>query len=278
MSQQQTTATIVRRRVGHGLLRGWRRRAIWILATSAPWTGCAGLPESGRQQLLAAYGRYRDKDFQGARAVLDVYLDVYPARHESAEAYYLRALCHAQTSQRDRATGDARSCIRYAREPDLRTKAHAMAGSLLFEAGNTSEALRHYAAAMRMPERPPKDLLRFRYGVCLQREGRWRQARLEFAAVFQRYPDSNLAGRARRAYDWPHDYFSIQCGAFRDKAGGRELVDKLKRGGMKVRLETRPRRGEMLYMVYSGRYPMYEQAQTALRRAQRPIPDAVIVP
>lgn len=257
----------------------WSLRGLLVLMPLAPMTGCADLPPSARQQLIKAYGQYRDQEYSAATATLDVILDEYPRHHESAEGYYLRALCRAARSQKTQATSDALSCVKYSTQKDLTAKAHAMSGSLLFEVGKTSEAIRHYTAALRgLPEKPPTDLVRYRYGLCLQREARWREARLQFAAVFQRYPSSNLAEHARRMYDWPHDHYSVQCGAFREKDGATKLVATLKKAGLRARVESFSRSGELLYMVYTGRYPMYGQAKDALGTVKQHVPDALIVP
>lgn len=265
-------------------LRNGRRRCLvrlLVLPAMALATGCASLPASARQQLIEAYGQYCQKDYRSASSTLDGILKEYPRHQESAEAYYLRALCNAELSRRRQATSDAMSCIRYTKDSGLRARAHAMAGSLLFEADRSSEAIPHYAKALSnisdLPQKE-KDLLRYRYGLSLQREGRWRDSRLEFAAVFQRYPTSDLAPHARRMYDWPHDCYSIQCGAFRDRAGASKLVAKLKKVGLRVRVESRPRSGEPLQMVYEGRYQSYGLARDALRSVRRRVADALIVP
>ena len=114
--------------------------------------------------------------------------------------------------------------------------------------------------------------------VQLASEGRWREARLQFAAVYQRYPSSDLAPKAREMYQWPDQAFAIQCGAFRDRSGAQKLANKLKRSGLDARVETRPRSGEVLYVVYVGRYPQYRGAQEALRAIRRYVSDALIVP
>ncbi len=262
-------------------MRTFRRRRGWLvlLATMITAPGCAELPASAKQQLIDAYGAYTRKDPQSAKRTLDAFLSQYPEHPESAEAYYLRALCLAEASDKAQANTDAQQCIRLTHNVELAAKAHAMAGTLLMESGKTAAAIRHYSDALKgMPERPPTDLVRYRYATCLQREGDWRQARLEFAAVFQRYPTGALAEHARRMYDWPHDFFSIQCGAFRERRGADELASKLKRAGLDGRVEMRPRSGEPMNMVFVGRFPQYAQGEEALRVVQRQVAGAMIVP
>ncbi len=238
--------------------------------------GCAVFPHD---QLTQAYGQYTDKDYVGASVTLDLILNKHPRHPESGEAYYLRAWCRTQQSQRARATADVLSCLKCTKDKDLKSKAHAMAGTLLFETDRTGEAIPHYRAALPgFSGRPFADLVYYRYALCLQREGRWKEGRLQFATVFQHYPDSTCAAHARRMHDWRDDYFSIQCGAFREEAGATALRVELKKAGLRGRVETRARSGEMLYVVYVGRYPRYDQATQALGDVRRRVSDAIVVP
>ncbi len=252
---------------------------LWAVSVLTFAAGCAGLPASAKEQLTQAYSQYTDEDYRAAAAILDAILNEYPRHHESAEGYYLRALCNTRQSMKERATADVLACIRYSKQKDQTGKAHAMAGTLLLEAGRTSTAARHYAMALQaLPEAPPADLVRYRYGLCLQREGRWREAKLQFAAVYQKYPASDLADDARRIYRWNHDYFTIQCGAFRERVGATTHMKTLKEAGLRARVETQPRSSRLLYMVYVGQYPKYYLAERALRTVRRQAADALIVP
>jgi tetratricopeptide (TPR) repeat protein len=251
----------------------------WLLAILMAAPGCGELPASAWRELGEAKTDYLDQDYPAATNRLDRFLQAYPKHKDAAEGYYLRALCRVRMSEKPGALEDVQQCIRVSQDEALRAKGHAMAASLLYETGRTRAAIEHFARAVgRLPEQPPTDLARYRYGVCLQREGRWKEARLQFAAVFQRYPGSDLAPNARQMHDWPHDHFSIQCGAFRDEAGAKRVAGDLKKAGLRARVETRPRRGERLYMVFAGRYPMFDQARDAVRRVQRHVQDALIVP
>ena len=242
-------------------------------------TGCAELPASAKQQKLDAEIAYRERNFSRAEATLDDFLTQYPNHVESADAYYLRALCHTEQSNKYRAVADINNCIRLSRDAELAAKAHAMAGALLFEQGKFNDAATHFAQALpHLSEAPPTDLGRYRYALSLQRLGEWQKARLEFAAVFQRYPGSDLAPHARLMYEWPNDYFAIQCGAFRDSTGADDLKKKLVGKGLRAAVERRSRAGESLYIVFVGRYPRYDQAEESLREVRRHVPDALIKP
>jgi TolA-binding protein len=241
--------------------------------------GCAELPPSAKQQKADAENAYRSQNYQAAMGTLNDFLKQYPDHPESAEAYYLRALCEEKQSSDVKAAEDAQHCIRVSKDPVLSAKAHAMTATLLYESGKTAAALPHYAAALKgLPDTAPADLVRYDYAVCLQREGQWKQARMEFAAVTQRFPGSPLAENAKRMNEWPNDFFSVQCGAFREKSEADKLVATLKKAGLSARAESRSRSGESLQMVFVGQYPRYSQAQNALTTVQRQVRDASIAP
>ena len=250
--------------------------------------GCAQLPDSAWQQLKQAQRDYDNRAYHVAEGKLDAVLKKYSGRgvplHEgepafAAEAYYLRSLCYTKLSNKARAESDARHCLKLSKDPKLTARAHATLATLLYETNRIKEALPHFAEALKgLPEKPPTDLLRYRFGLCLQRENHWKEARLQFAAVFQRYPKGSPAQHAKRLYDWTHDYYSIQCGAFREKGKAAKLERRLKRAGLPSRVESLPRSGELLYMVYVGQYPRYEQARDALSSVQRHISDAIVMP
>lgn len=262
-----------------------RRRAVervgcLCMVLASPWlTGCVTLPPAAKQQISEAEGAYRQGNYPAAIDTLNIVLGQYPDCPESSEAYYLRALCHARQSNKSKAVEDAQRSIRLCKDDDLKAKAHATVATLLWESGKTAAAIHHYSEALKgLPETPPTDLVRFRYGLCLQREGQWGQARGEFTTISQKYPGSELAEHARRMSEWPVDGFKIQCGAFRDKAEAARLAEKLGRAGLSTKVESQLRSGETLQMVYVGQYSRYEQAQQALRAVRRHVSDSMIVP
>jgi tetratricopeptide (TPR) repeat protein len=253
----------------------WSPAAIGLLA----FAGCAELPDAAKQQKVEAEAAYRNQNYSAATNTLNALLDKYPDHPESAEAYYLRAMCYARQSNRLKALEDAQRAVRLSKQPELTAKAQVVVATMLYESGKTAAAIPHYVEALKaLPEAPPADLVRYDYAVCLQREGQWGQAKSEFGVVAQCYPGSGLAENARRIAEWPDNFFSIQCGAFREKGEATKLVDKLRKAGLSPRMESRSRSGQSLFMVYVGQYPRYDQAQGALRAAQRQVSEASIAP
>lgn len=253
--------------------------------------GCVQIPAAAWEQLSAARHDYDKRSYRVAGGKVDALLRDYVTRGGpadsvpqgaeafAAEAYYLRSLCGTMTSKKVRAEADARQCLKLSKDENLTARAHANLATLLYEANRIHEAIPHFSEALKgLPDRPPTDLIRYRYGLSLQRENRWKEARVQFAAVYQQYPTSTSAQHAKRLYEWPHDYYSIQCGAFRERSGATKLERKLNRAGLRSKVETRPRSGEMLHVVYVGQYPQYNRARDALPSVQRVVSDALVVP
>ena len=241
--------------------------------------GCVELPLPAKQELVQAEELYNKRDYTSAKSKLDQILNTYPQYRESSEGYYLRALVYNQISNMSAAQSDLRKAVELSLKPDLTARANAMAGALAFESGNFDEAGKRFEAALRvLPERPPYDLVRYRYGVCLQRKGEWKQARSQFATLLQKYQGTSLRDQAQRMLDWGKDYFSIQCGAYRENGPASGQASRLKAAGLPARVETRRRTGELLHMVYVGQYAKFEMAQSALGNVRRHAPGATIVP
>ena len=254
------------------------------LLAAMPWAvsfGCAELPASARQTLAEARELYRAKQYADAKSKSDSVIQHYSAFSQTAEAYYLRALCHVELGDRSRAAEDAQRCIAKSTDPVLTARAHATTASILFEQRRHKPAVGHYERSLKnLPEDRGRDLVHFNYGVCLQRIGDWRGARAQFSIVQRKYPTSSLAERARRAAAWPHEFFSIQCGAYRDRGAADARANALKggRGRPPARVQKRVVSGQTLYTVLVGRYPTYDEAQSALGAVRRRARGAFVVP
>lgn len=250
-----------------------------LIAACLMPAGCVDLPLPAKEQLNQAERDYRGRDYKSASAKLDDILRIYPEYAQSAEAYYLRAQCRIAVSNKLGAVSDLKKCAALSRDSQLTSNAHAAAGSLCFEAGNMAEASSHYAEALKKaPEKPPTDQIRYNYATSVMRQGDWRKARQQFALVFQRYPNSSLSNNAHDKFEWPFDYFVIQCGSFRDQAAANKHSTKLQGSGLSTRVEPRQRLGESLYIVCIGSYPKYDLAQEALRSVKNKCPGALIAP
>lgn len=255
-------------------------RILFALAFSSLYaTGCTEMPADAKARMVQAEKDYRAGRVEESRTKLDELIKQYPKAKDAAEAYYLRAQCNAQTGNKGAAQSDIERCLALAQNADLIARAHAMAATLAYESGDVQRATEHYRQAFKnLPNRPPYDLARYRYGMCLAQQGEWKYAREQWQEVVKEYNGSEMAQQAQRMLSWPSDFFSIQCGAYREKNTAVKQKDELLHAGLNARVETRQRSGETLQMVYIGQYPRLDQAQSAVRNVQKKVPAAVIVP
>ena len=263
--------------------RSWQRGRLFPLCSGLILfcgVGCKPIPTSlDLKQVVKAESDYRNHRFKEADETLTAFLRRFPDHADSAEAYCLRSLCNVELNRKAKAESDAQTCVKLAQNSTVKANAHATLATLLYENGKTDQALDHYSAALKvLPDKPPADLLRYRYGICLQRAGRWQDARREFASVYQRYPGSDLAPHAKRLQSWNIDGYAIQAGAFRESAAASDLNQKLRRSGLPSRVDRVARSGEWLHTVYVGNYTTYREATSALPVVRRVVRDAFVMP
>lgn len=241
--------------------------------------GCVDLPPAGKVKLADAEKSYRANDIRKATQTLDEIIREFPEHRESAFAYYLRALCHERADRVVDAGRDVQKCIALSTNPTLTAKARAMAGAFYFDSGNVTAAIEQYAKAVEaLPKEPPADMVRYRYGVCLQRHNEWANARKQFEIVIRDFPASQAAPWARRMLQWRHEFFSVQCGVFRDRGAAASLAGRLTSARLNGWYEPQIRDGATMQVVFSGRHKTYELAKAAVASVRRIAPDAAVAP
>lgn len=241
--------------------------------------GCATFSQQARDKLIVADTAYRKGDYRAAETQLNSVITEFPSASESAEAYYIRGLCHAHALRAAAAESDFRRCLSLSKRPDLTARAEASLGHLFFDAANFPEAAQHYAISLpALAGDPGAAHVHLRYGICLQRLGKWDDAREQFSTVLHRYAGSRQSEEARRRFAWTQKAFSIQCGVFQQPAQADALLKKLKAAGQAPRRVVEARGNVPVHVVYVGAYPTYAQAQTSLATVRRSVSDALIVP
>ncbi|MCP4590616.1 MAG: SPOR domain-containing protein [bacterium] len=99
-----------------------------------------------------------------------------------------------------------------------------------------------------------------------------------FRDLASQFPGSEHALLARSKADWPHDYFVIQCGAFKKIAGAHQHVKTLAQQRITALAVPEGVGSSRLYVVRVGRYPDYAAARQHLPVVRRVQPDAFIAP
>lgn len=241
--------------------------------------GCSQLPPEAIQLLESGKRCYDAHRYDQAVAKLDRFLASYGTGQPAAEARYIRGLSLVKKGQLRRGRTDLERSLAVSKRPELTAKAHVAVGSLDWADGRTDAALEHYRQALGgLEDRPPKDVVLYRLGVELQRQGQWAQARRHFAEIIDRYQDSKVNKAARLRFSWTYKFFTIQCGAFSDHRRAQQEVRRLQQAGLAAEQRLDARSGRPLYMVQVGQYDTFAEARAELRRVRRTAGEAIIVP
>ena len=254
------------------------RRFAWLGAGILITAGCTQLTPQAKQALVDADRLYRSGQYGMAKQSLDGWLARNDPAPESAEGYYLRGLCHLKMNSRAAGRADLERGLDKTRRPDLKANASATLGCMAFEDGQFDRAAALLSqAAQGLPAKPPLDVVLFRLGTAQQRIGQWAASREAFSRLATAVPRSPLILPARRKLNWPHDHFSIQCGAFRTSDSAGKAVSDLRAKGFDASPNA-DRSDGGLHRVYVGRYATWADATGALSRVQAAGQQAVIVP
>jgi tetratricopeptide (TPR) repeat protein len=241
--------------------------------------GCTTLPPSAVREIENANQAYRSRDFDRAEDMLTPVIRSHPEIPDTAEAMYLRALCHIRLHRREAARADLKRAIPLSLRPELTALAYAQLGNLAFDEEDYPQAIGCYRQAVPgLPAQRPTDQVLYQYGLSLQRCGRFADARFAWADVVMDYDGSPYADAAERKLAWPYDHFSLQCGAFSKLDSARELAGELKARGFEARILRDPRAQSTLYMVYSGRHSTFASAVTEREAIRNIVHDVFIVP
>ncbi len=250
-----------------------------VLALLLTGVGCTQFPEPARRSIIEGTRAYEGRQYAAAAVTLDAVIRDHPTAPESAEAFYVLALCRIRQGRLADARSDLDRCLDLSVRPDLTARAWATRGAVEYDAGAWDRAAEMYEKALRdLPERPPTDLVRYRCGTALQRLGRWDDARGMYAALLHHYPDSPHAADARRRFSWNRSYFAIQCGAFASESQADALLGKIRSVLPDTRRESEARFDRPMFLVYAGRYPTYAEAERGLPQVRKHVPGAFIVP
>ncbi len=254
-------------------------QSLLIVALGGVVSGCAALPGPAVRQIREADAAYSAQRYAEADKILSPVIDDYMASPDIAEALYLRGLCRLRTGRSVEAQADLEGALERSQRPDLTDRLHTQLGNLEFDQERYNRAVGYYEDSYRdLPNRAPKDRVGLQYGLALQRLGRFGEAREVFNDVATHFTDTDFGAEARRKATWAHDYFTIQCGAYRDIAAAHRLAQTLKDKGVDALAVPEEGVSSKLYMVRVGRYRTYAAARQALPGVQRAQRDAFITP
>jgi tetratricopeptide (TPR) repeat protein len=256
-------------------------RACWLLAALglSGAGGCANLPEEGLRLLRDANGQYQTAQYDQAVRSTSKFIEQYGNNPAAAEAFYIRGLARLALGQREDARGDFNAVLERSKRQELSARAQAQLGNMAFDDRDYTQAADRLEKSLAsLPKQPPSDEIAYRLGVACQRTGRWEKAQQVFAAVLEDYPDRPVNALARRQAAWNHDYFAIQCGAYRQRGNAEEQVQLLGRHGIRAEAVPDTWENQPLFVVHVGRFDDYDQALKELPRVKQVVGDAIIRP
>ncbi len=268
----------------HGCQPGPGRigRVFWgaaFTAAALALAGCDRLPASAVKQIRQGHDAYQRRNYAAAQQRLSPVISAHASKPDAAEAYYVRGLARLKAGQDGPARKDFLAGLRVTDRPELRALLNAQLGNLAYEANQYESAAGRYRQAQaQLPDRPPTDRVLLRYGISLQRCGRFREAKLVLADLLTRFPTGEAATEARRRAGWVGEHYAIQCGVYSKRANAEASARKLRGKGVDASAWRETRNGSTRYVVRSGRYSRRADAERALPRVRRFISDAFVVP
>jgi tetratricopeptide (TPR) repeat protein len=260
------------------------RRAGWqltccLLGAGFAIAGCDRLPASAVTQIREGHQAYQQQNYAGAQQRLSSVIAAHPTQPDIAEAYYVRGLAALKRGQTEQARQDFLAGMRLVERPDLRALLQAQLGNLAYESGLYEAAVvRYQKAEPDLPERDPTNRILLRYGISLQRCGRFNDAKLVLADLLTRFPHGPVAADARRRAGWVGDHYAIQCGVYARQPNAQSTARQLRSKGVKASAWRETRNGSVRYVVRAGKYARRSDAERALPAIRRIIPDAFVVP
>jgi tetratricopeptide (TPR) repeat protein len=242
--------------------------------------GC-GTTEADKKSLQEGYALYGARKLDQSEAVATKFIEKNPDSPNVDEALYLRALSRLSRGgsvNRVQAAEDLRQAIARTQRPDLKAKAYRALADIDFDAMKWKEAREGYEKAMAgAPAKGPlMSYLDYRIGACYQAVGEWDKSRPYFQKVAADNADAYLVERSVvRMYA---QSYALQFGAFQEGPKAAELVNALKGNGIAATIVSEMREGKLLYMVRSGSYKTWAEADGQRDRMLARYPLVTIVP
>lgn len=246
---------------------------------------CAQSPSPlGRAQLDLAQRQFDDRQFTMAIQTINSFLEREPFSTAGPDAHYRRALCYGRLTPRTTARAtQAESDFRQARrtkDRDLRTLVNIALGHLYFEPplADPARAIEQFTAALLSldPNSPPADHILYRLATAQQMLGQWSQADRYFSRCFNTFPASNWTANARHRFG--ARTWRIQLGSFDNLRRAQARIDQLRRDGWRADWAPLLNNSNIRYVVHTGHFATYAQAQPVLARLIRLQDDAWIIP
>jgi len=277
--------------LNYGPLLVLQRSSIFVgIVLLASAMGCQrSASRAGLEQLNLAHQQYDGGRYNLAIQSTTAFLRREGRCREAGEAYYLRGLAYRQLGtgesganreERDRkAHRDFLDAIDHSKDVYIQSLAHVALGHMRFEntPAEPQKAIDHYRKALEHLKEPAvRDVVLYRLGVALQRNGQWDQANDTYSTLMADYPTSAFTARAREHFG--ATCWRMQWGAFSQLSAAQMLIVDLQRQNIEADWQAATVDQKLLYKVRSGRYNTYRLAEQAAAAARLIEPQLMLVP
>jgi len=249
-----------------------------MLCTAATSLGCnSHLSLQAKALLHAGNEAYKQGDYQTTVAKMDAFVQEVGRSRRSGEGYYLRGQAKLKLNDAHGARVDFGKAAE--RTADRQIRAHSLnaLGDMAWDEDDMDQAARCYTGALESTDRGgrPGDHSHYRLGCVLQRQGRWRDADVQFSSLDYFFRGSQLAMRAAKRVHCRA--WAVQAGAFSQKSRADMVAKELRRAKLPAEVEPTMEREKVLFIVRVGRYTAYDQAARALADVRQHVEDAFVI-
>jgi tetratricopeptide (TPR) repeat protein len=247
---------------------GWRIEctATSVLAALLLSSCASGPPRDYIERHDRGVGEFQDKEFAASKSTFEKLLADYPDGPLNPGIRLRIATCDFFLGNLENARREYREIIDSLDDPALKSLALQSLGDLEARAENHTAAAAYYRQALELETEPEvRHGIEQRLGVCLQQGGEFAEARRVFEGIIAQAPGSPAAAAARQRLLLP-DYFTVQVGAYADRANAERQVTALKRAGFAARIEPPEDPARPLFHVRVGEFRTRAQANATRAR------------
>ena len=250
--------------------------ALVLLAVAVQFAACDATPED-RKSLADGFAAYDARQIDAAESAANAFIKKNPTAENLDEAYYLLGLTRYSRGDRPAAAQAFLAAIEKSKRDDLRGKSYAILADMASDGQRWEQAMDYLNKAVGFfPLGKAPATVYYRCGTTLQAMGHWDNARPYFDKVIALKPEAVMLQRAiqRRAAS----SFALQFGAFKEGPNAAEMATQLRTAGVNTFITSEMREDQLLFLVRTGAYHTFEEADYARQRLLPKYPLVSIVP